>query len=211
MLIARNRGFTIIELMIGLALFAIVLTLAFPSFRTMLQNAKLRSTAESILGGLQMARAEALKRNPSPGQFVEFLLMAEEPVAADVATFNGNVAGPMWAVRVFPAATEEDFIDGRSGLEGSGQTDPAALHVQVAATYPGGVNAIRFDGMGRAVGLGISNATFDITNPAGGACKTTAGDEPMRCLRIVVTPGGRVRMCDPSVDPVANPNDTRAC
>jgi type IV fimbrial biogenesis protein FimT len=40
-------------------------------------------------------------------------------------------------------------------------------------------------------------------------CKANGGD--MRCLQIVVTPGGRVRMCDPSVDAVANPNDTRAC
>jgi type IV fimbrial biogenesis protein FimT len=48
---------------------------------------------------------------------------------------------------------------------------------------------------------------FAVTNPAGGACKTAGGDEPMRCLNIVVTPGGRVRMCDPSV---AGP-DTRAC
>jgi hypothetical protein len=30
-------------------------------------------------------------------------------------------------------------------------------------------------------------------------------------VQVVVTPGGRVRMCDPSVDAVANPNDTRAC
>jgi type IV fimbrial biogenesis protein FimT len=211
MLIVRSRGFTIIELMLGLALFAIVLTLAFPSFRTMLQNAKLRSTAESILGGLQTARTEALKQNPAPGQAVEFLLMPEDPDPANVAAFTANTAGPMWAVRVDQGAGAYTFVEGRTGLEGSGQTDPATLHVQVAATYPGGVNSIRFDGMGRAANLGVANATFLVSNPAGGACKTTAGSEPMRCLRIVVTPGGRVRMCDPSVDAVANPNDTRAC
>jgi hypothetical protein len=33
----------------------------------------------------------------------------------------------------------------------------------------------------------------------------------MRCLRVVVTASGRVRMCDPSVNPALSPNDTRAC
>lgn len=207
MLIARRRGFTLIELMIGIALFAIVLMLAFPSFRTMLHNAKLRATADSILAGVQAARVEALKQN----QTVEFLLMAEDPIEADVASFVANGVGPMWAVRVDQGGGAFTFVEGRTGLEGSGQSDPAALHVQVAAAYPGGVSTIRFDSMGRAPNLGAVNATFDVSNPVGGACKTAGGDEPMRCLRIVVTPGGRVRMCDPGVDGVANPNDTRAC
>jgi len=40
-------------------------------------------------------------------------------------------------------------------------------------------------------------------------CRANGGD--LRCVRIVVTPSGRVRMCDPSIDPAANPNDTRIC
>jgi len=207
MLIARSRGFTVIELMIGVALFALVLMLALPTFSTMLQNAKLRATAESILAGVQAARVEALKRN----QTVEFMLMAEDPDPVNVAGFVANAAGPMWAVRADLGAGAFDYVEGRTGLEGSGQANPAALNVQVGATYPGGVNTVRFDGMGRAPNLGAASATFDVSNPVGGACKTTAGNEAMRCLRIVVTPGGRVRMCDPSVDSVANPNDTRAC
>ena len=35
-----------------------------------------------------------------------------------------------------------------------------------------------------------------------GPCRANGGD--MRCLRVVVTPGGRVRMCDPSVPAAAN-------
>ena len=57
MLIARHRGFTIIELMIGLALLALLMMLAFPVL-TMMQNARLRAVADSILGGLQGARGK---------------------------------------------------------------------------------------------------------------------------------------------------------
>jgi len=39
------------------------------------------------------------------------------------------------------------------------------------------------------------NVNINITNPIGGTCAVAAG--PMRCLQIVVSPGGQVRMCDP--------------
>jgi type IV fimbrial biogenesis protein FimT len=205
MLIAsRNRGFTIIELMIAIALFSVVLMLAMPSFTTMLQNAKLRAKAESILAGLQEARTEALKQN----QTVEFLLMAEDPDPTNVAGFGANAAGPSWAVRVDAGGGAYSFVEGRSGLEGSGQADPAALYAQVSAANLPVTTTIRFDALGRS-NVGVVNSTFDVKPAAPGECKADGGTK--RCLRVVVTPGGRVRMCDPSVDGVANPGDTRAC
>lgn len=205
MLIAsRSRGFTIIELMIAIALFSVVLMLAMPSFTTMLQNAKLRAKAESILAGLQEARTEALKQN----QTVEFLLMAEDPDPTNVAGFGANAAGPSWAVRVDAGGGAYSFVEGRSGLEGSGQADPAALYAQVSAANLPVTTTIRFDALGRS-NVGVVNSTFDVKPAAPGECKADGGTK--RCLRVVVTPGGRVRMCDPSVDGVANPGDTRAC
>ena len=204
MLISRRRGFTLIELLIGVALLAVLLMLAMPTFSTMLQNQKLRAVAESIQAGLQVARVEALKQNRT----VEFMLTDDDPVEAGVGAFTATTTGPHWAVRVDTGAGFL-FVEGKAGPEGSNQATTAALAVQLAATYPAGASTIRFDGLGRAANLGAANAMFDVTNPVGGACKTTAGSEPMRCLRIVVTPGGRVRMCDPSVPAAAG--DTRAC
>ena len=65
MLTRAVRGFTIIELMVGLALLAILLVLALPSFTQMAQNMRLRAHAESLSNGLQLARSEALRRNLS--------------------------------------------------------------------------------------------------------------------------------------------------
>ena len=203
MLIARHRGFTILELMIGVALLGLLMMLAFPTFTTMMNNARLRAVTESILGGLQGARAEALKRN----QTAEFLLMAEEPDAALFASFGANTTGPSWAVRILDAANLPiDFLEGKSGLEGSGKSDTADLFARVtAANLPAG-GTIRFDSLGRT-NVGTVNATFDVQPSDPSLCRANGGD--MRCLRVVVTPGGRVRMCDPSVPAAAN--ETRSC
>ena len=205
MLIARHRGFTILELMIGVALLGLLMMLAFPTFTTMMNNARLRAVADSILAGLQGARAEALKRN----QTAEFLLMADVPDDTAFASFGANTTGPSWAVRILDTAgTPVDFVEGRSGLEGSGQSDAAALFARISAANLPASGTIRFDSLGRT-NAGAVNAAFNVQPSDANLCRANGGD--VRCLRVVVTPGGRVRMCDPSIDPVANPTDTRVC
>ena len=52
-----------IELCIGLAVLAMLIAFAVPGMRGWLLNSQLRSTAESIQNGLQLARSEAVRRN----------------------------------------------------------------------------------------------------------------------------------------------------
>ena len=59
----RSLGFSIVELMIGITVMAILLSVAVPSFQTMMQNTQVRNAAEAISNGLQRARAEAVARN----------------------------------------------------------------------------------------------------------------------------------------------------
>ena len=58
-----SAGFTIIELMIVLVVLGVVLTLGMPSISGWLQNTQIRTAAEGMVSGLQLARAEALRRN----------------------------------------------------------------------------------------------------------------------------------------------------
>lgn len=63
MLRFRQSGLTLIELMIAIALVAILTAVAFPSFSTWLANLKVRAVAESVSAGMHAARVEAAKRN----------------------------------------------------------------------------------------------------------------------------------------------------
>lgn len=63
---ARTQvGFTLIEMMIAMSVFALLILAALPSFRTWVQNTQIRTTAEGMLNGFQLARAEAVRRNAS--------------------------------------------------------------------------------------------------------------------------------------------------
>lgn len=58
-----HHGFTLVELMVVLAIVAISATLAAPSFSQMIANYRVRGAADGILGALNFARTEALRRN----------------------------------------------------------------------------------------------------------------------------------------------------
>lgn len=59
----RQSGFSLIELMVVVIVLAVAASIAIPSFRNFIANTQIRTTTESIRNGLQIARAEAVKRN----------------------------------------------------------------------------------------------------------------------------------------------------
>lgn len=188
------RGVTLIEMMIGLAIVALLLMAGVPAFTTFLQNSKLRTTAEALSGGLQLARAEAVKRN---GQ-VEIVLTDDDPIAATVNSITPSTTGRNWVVRYYdPTTLFYSFVEGRFGST-SGSLDTTPVVVTAANA------TIAFNGFGSTPLAATS--TFQVTNPTGGACAASGG--PMRCLNITVTPGGQIHMCDPAVTATG---DTRKC
>ena len=58
-----QRGLTLVELVVVLAIVAVSATLAAPSFAQMIANYRVRGAADGILGALNFARTEALRRN----------------------------------------------------------------------------------------------------------------------------------------------------
>lgn len=58
----KMAGFTLIELMVTLAITAIIVTQAVPSFDTMIKNNRLVSQTNSLVGDINLARSEAVKR-----------------------------------------------------------------------------------------------------------------------------------------------------
>ncbi len=86
---ARLRGMTLIELMIGIAVAAILFLLAAPAYQEFIANTNVRSAAENTLNGLRLANAEAIKRN-APVRFavVDGGWSVDEVNPADGAVVN---------------------------------------------------------------------------------------------------------------------------
>ncbi len=62
-----QRAFSLIELMIALAVLAILLGLAAPAFQEMVLNHRQTSQLNQLIGSLALARAEAIKRRQAVG------------------------------------------------------------------------------------------------------------------------------------------------
>jgi type IV fimbrial biogenesis protein FimT len=95
----KIRGFTLIELMVTVAVLAVLAALAAPSFRQLLAAQSVRTTGYDIVGDLVLARSEAVKRGEN---------VTMTPVTSDWA------AG--WSVNV--ASTSE--VLGAQGRVGNG-------------------------------------------------------------------------------------------
>jgi type IV fimbrial biogenesis protein FimT len=184
------RGVTLVELMVGLAIFAFLLMLGAPSFSTWIQNGQIRTATEAIQSGLQLARAEAVRRNMP----VRFQL-------TDTLT-NGctlSDTGKNWVVS----------MDDPTGACGAAPSADLAIPVaprilQVRSAGEGSANAvieamqgtITFNGLGRVTPVPAGGPLpFLVTNPTGGTCSEVNG--PMRCLQVIVSPAGQIRLCDP--------------
>jgi type IV fimbrial biogenesis protein FimT len=196
----RQQGMSLIELMVGVALAALLLMLSLPSFVTGMQNRQIRTATDAIQNGLVTARTEALRRN----RVVKFQL----------------VAASGWSVGCDPEDTtivdgQENcpaLIQARPAGEGSPNAAVATVQIAVASGTPAAgavfTDTLRFTSLGRLTDNTLpagNNAVFQVSNPTGGACVADGGE--MRCLSVVVTPSGQIRMCDPAV----LAGDPRAC
>jgi len=56
-------GFTLVELILTVAIIGIVLGIGLPSFQSMIINNRLTAQANSLVGALNLARSESIKRN----------------------------------------------------------------------------------------------------------------------------------------------------
>lgn len=57
-----NRGFTLLELLITIAIAAIVLVMALPSYQDTIERNRLKEAVESISADIKFARTEAIKQ-----------------------------------------------------------------------------------------------------------------------------------------------------
>jgi type IV fimbrial biogenesis protein FimT len=186
------RGFTLVELLVGISITAAAIMLGLPSFASWLQNTQIRTAAESVQNGVQLARAEAVRHNaPVMFQLTTSLDSSCVLVTTGTASTSSNwVISMDSAVSHCDAAPSADLaapvsprvVQKRAGGDGSKN---ATVNVTDRAS-------ITFNGLGRLAST-TPGMTVTIGNSTG-ACGPTG---PMRCLKLIVSPVGQTLLCDP--------------
>lgn len=189
----RAAGFTLIEMVVTMAIFAILVALGVPSMRTWISNTNVRAVTDALQNGLRLAQSESLRRSR---QVVFSLTYSTTPNAIPLpATANGST----WAIYTLPSMTDGSetptFIQ-------SGELSATSTSVQVNSHT---VASICFNSVGRLVantsaGLTAVTGGQPCVLPAGAPQKfdvtVTGADRP---LEVQVDLGGQVHMCDPNV------------
>lgn len=194
-------GFGLIELMVGITILAILTLLAAPWFSDWTRNTRLRSTAESLRSDLQTARAEAIRRNT--GTRLQFVtsLDASCALSTGVAIWVVNAGlsqTPAGACGIALSATTTPYLIGKSPIEPSKSSD---------LTLTASRSTVGFDALGRQSATtnpttSIATLTVQLTS-TGGTCVASGGS--VRCLNVIVSPGGDARICDPARSSTTDP------
>lgn len=178
--IRRQRGVTLVEVAVVMTIAAVLYVQAVPMFTQWVGNSQTRTAAESVLNGLQLARAEAVRRNRmvqfviTDGASSSWLVGCANPV--DGGTADVDDPGDCLGV-----------IQARAALEASAQPQLDVL--------PAAATTITFDSLGRVTGNvdgSPTAASIDVTHPGISA-------EDRRTLRLALGAAGDVRMCDPHI------------
>ena len=188
------QGFSLIELMIGIGILGILTALAFPSYKAWIQNTRIKTTAASILNGLQIARSEAVRRNAP----VQFVLGANSDWTVGCVTVVADPVPPAVTPPGCPAT-----IQSRSTSEGSTTNITVTLADTLGTATPANTTVV-FNNLG---GLAAAPVPFAQVNVTVSTAVLPATDA--KPLRVTLGGGGNARMCDPS--PSIPTSDPRHC
>ena len=180
---ARQRGFTLVELVVTIALLAVLLGLAAPSFTTWTRNTQVRTVSDALQNGARLAQTEALRRNR---QVVFFLTNTAGCTTSTAPAANGACG----AIRTVPLTAGET-----AAMVQCGNLSDRAAGIDIS-----GPTAICFNSLGRQVanaspGVGTATCTLAVS---GMSTYNISGVRADRALRVLVSLGGQVRQCDPA-------------
>ena len=179
---AGVRGYGLIEMMIAIAIVAVLAVLGTPMYVSWLSSTRIRSAAESVQNGLRLARTDAVQ-------------------SARPARFELAAGGAGWTVCVprdmtpdtcaSPQSTSQshDAQDGFARVRVGATADAAVPLNSDVSTLPAGQKGVTFNAFGRVLAGTTALTKIDISSDAAGA----------RRLVTSISPGGSVRLCDPAL------------
>ncbi|HET7586675.1 MAG TPA: GspH/FimT family pseudopilin [Gammaproteobacteria bacterium] len=148
----HNKGFTLIELMVTIAIAAILVTAGVPAFNRFVESNREAAQVNQVIRALSIARSEAVTRN------VTVTVCPGTATSSGTATCSTDWSKG-WIV----------FVDDDEGVTGNGAFDSGDTLLNVFAALDGGnkfkssLNTISYD----ASGLGSTKGTLTLCDRNG--------------------------------------------
>ena len=166
--VGAPRGFTLIELMVALAVLAILLSLAAPSFSNLLASNRLSTQASELIGALNLARSEAVRR----AQPVSLRASDADNFTKGWAVFtDGNADGAPASPPTVEDGTvirEANAISGTAAAKRVTRSAPPAPFTYTTSTDP---DRMRLVFTSRGAIQPTVQAFFKVCDPANAAVK----------------------------------------
>lgn len=162
-------GFTLAELLVGVALGALLLAMALPGYRAWIADEQLMNHARLLAGSMQLARSEAIKR----GHRVNLCKSADGVQCADAGRWDQG----------FILHGDIDRTGEVDGTDAIIRFEPAPVDIRVSANRPlqDYVSYTSF-GHARMLSGALQMGTFTVCKPG------------RRAVEVVLVATGRVRI-----------------
>ena len=208
----RCGGFTLIELVVVVAIFGIFFAFAIPTLRGYIGNSQVSLLAESVAAALRQAQSEAIQRSIP----IEFVLTTStrSAITANPSTVTLNSGGLTSAspaltllVRDPGSTTASGVLQVQESTEGWRDGRLTAALAAVATPVAG----VSFSPLGR---VAATRSSAGVLSPVAGngsvVFRVVNSELPATITRrrcVVVTSGGATKICDPT----RATGDARAC
>ncbi len=185
---ALNGGFTLIELMITIALAAVLMTLAVPSFVQYQRNSELTSLTNSLLAAINAAKGEAMKTGRN--SFV-------------IPKGTGWNSG--WVVYI-DVNRDGAYTEGTDITVQTQDALKSYFNITGNSIAAGSTPYIKFDNSGYSTDTNMAPValTLEIART-----DTSSGNAAEETRRVVIARTGRVRSCKPSTDTTCTSSATQ--
>ena len=138
----RQRGFTLVELIVVLFMLVVVATLAGPQFRAFIIQQNIRNAAYELMSDLTFARSEAVKRNTSVTVSKVGTWTAGWTVAVGGTTLRQHAAFPSSITITMANPSVDFYLNGRASATASFTIDDtgalASIPAQCVSVDPAG-------------------------------------------------------------------------